>query len=254
MQITVRESKSHSKLIAWLKLLETINEEMTLLFNSEGISSRTMDASHVEMLKATIPCSLFDEFKVDDGEELSLTFSVIEFRKVLEQFDMKRDNITIMHDEKKAKLVVKAKRTDERVRQFSVNLLEAMDEEVPDPKITYSSKAQLVLEDFREALTAANMYTENVVLQMAEGADPWLRVEGNGDKGDYWDEIHPISSNSKEHSKATFTMSYLMELVKALKPLSESITLNMSTDMPLNIDVGLEAGKLELWLAPCISA
>ena len=253
MQISIRESKSYSKLIAWVKLLETVNDEMTLVFSSDGISSRTMDNSHVEMLECTIPASLFDEYKVDESDE-QITFSITELRKVLDQFDIKKENVTIMHDSEKAKLVLKANRgSGQRVRQFSVNLLEQINDDTPEPKIIFKSKVQLIIEDLREALTAAAMYTENVIFIINELKNPKLRIEGKGDLGNYWDEITPISASCDESSTATFTLSYIMELVKALKPLAEKVTINMTTDMPLQIDVELEAGKLQLWLAPCIS-
>jgi len=253
MELRISDTKKHKKLVSWIKLLETLNEEMTLIVDGEGISVRSMDNSHVEMIDCTIQPSNFDHFMITGKEELNL--SIVELRQVLERFDMVKDTMTITTDKDKSKLLLKANRLDSRVREFSVNLMETLEGEVPEPKIMFDAKVRVTLEDLTEALVSANMYTENVdfIIPQTTG-DSKLRVEGKGERGTYWDEITPISGEVSEHSKATFTMSYLMDLVKALKPLANVLSVQMSTDMPLHLDVEVESGKLKLWLAPCISS
>ena len=252
MKLSISDAKKHRRLVSWIKLLGAMNEEMTLTINDEGISARSMDSSHVEMIDCTIPPSTFDDYVID--EEVKVTVSITELKKVLERFDMNKDTTMIItHDVEKAQLLLKASRSDKRLRQFSVNLMDPLEDEMPEPKIMYNASVRIILEDFEEALISANMYTENVVFILTESTEPMLRVEGKGDLGAYWDEITAIEGTIKDDCKATYTMSYLTELVKALKPLSEMVTLHMSTDMPLHLNVELE-GKLLLWLAPCIGA
>jgi DNA polymerase III sliding clamp (beta) subunit (PCNA family) len=58
---------------------------------------------------------------------------------------------------------------------------------------------------------------------------------------------------AKEASKATFSLSYLSEIVKASVPTSEIVMIEFSTDMPIKLDFQQEKdGKLKFFLAPRI--
>lgn len=51
---------------------------------------------------------------------------------------------------------------------------------------------------------------------------------------------------------ATFTLSYLKDMVDAAVVSSEVAALELSTDMPMKMDFELPQGKLVYYLAPCI--
>jgi proliferating cell nuclear antigen len=62
-----------------------------------------------------------------------------------------------------------------------------------------------------------------------------------------------LDMEAKESSKATFSLSYLSEIVKAAVATSEIATLEFSTDMPIKLDFQQEKeGKLTFYLAPRI--
>jgi proliferating cell nuclear antigen len=57
----------------------------------------------------------------------------------------------------------------------------------------------------------------------------------------------------KENSKATFSLSYLSEIIKAASATSDIATLEFSSDMPVRIDFQqVKEGKLTFYLAPRI--
>ena len=57
----------------------------------------------------------------------------------------------------------------------------------------------------------------------------------------------------KEPSKATFSLSYLSEIVKAASATSDVATLEFSSDMPIKLNFEQEKeGKLTYYLAPRI--
>jgi proliferating cell nuclear antigen len=57
----------------------------------------------------------------------------------------------------------------------------------------------------------------------------------------------------KERSKATFSLSYLSEIIKTASATSDIATLEFSTDMPIKIDFQqAKEGKLTFYLAPRI--
>jgi len=62
-----------------------------------------------------------------------------------------------------------------------------------------------------------------------------------------------LDLETKEASKATFSLSYLSEIIKAASATSEIATLEFSTDMPIRIDFQqAKQGKLIFFLAPRI--
>jgi proliferating cell nuclear antigen len=62
-----------------------------------------------------------------------------------------------------------------------------------------------------------------------------------------------LSLETEEPSKATFSLSYLSEIIKAAVATSAVATIEFSTDMPIKIDFEQEKeGKLTFYLAPRI--
>jgi DNA polymerase III sliding clamp (beta) subunit (PCNA family) len=60
--------------------------------------------------------------------------------------------------------------------------------------------------------------------------------------------------NDTRYGGATFTLSYLKEIVDAAVVSSEVATLEFSADMPLRMEFELPQGKLVYYVAPCIGA
>ncbi len=58
----------------------------------------------------------------------------------------------------------------------------------------------------------------------------------------------------EEDSGASFTLSYLRDMVNVARVSSEVVTLELNTDMPVRMDFELPQGKLVYDLAPCIGA
>jgi proliferating cell nuclear antigen len=62
-----------------------------------------------------------------------------------------------------------------------------------------------------------------------------------------------LDIEAKEPSKATFSLSYLSEIIKAASATSDIATIEFSTDMPVRIDFQqMKEGKLTFFLAPRI--
>jgi proliferating cell nuclear antigen len=62
-----------------------------------------------------------------------------------------------------------------------------------------------------------------------------------------------LEIETKEPSKATYSLSYLSEIIKTAAASSEIATLEFSNDMPIRIDFQQpKEGKLTFYLAPRI--
>jgi len=156
-------------------------------------------------------------------------------------------------DEQTGKLQVKI--AGKHARNFTMPTLEASEEEVPTPKITFNVKAKATTGGLSQAIEDALLVSDHVRLE----ADPEKLVFNAA--GDLMGANITVQKGSdtlldlevKEPSKATFSLSYLAEIVKAASATSDIATLEFSSDMPIKLDFQqTKEGRLSFFLAPRI--
>lgn len=255
MKIHLKMSqKSFTFFKSYVGLLTVINEEMTMKVDDTGITARGMDPSHVAMIDSKLKPGLFEEFtSMEDGG--SITINLAEFNKFLERIE--RDEVVnIDYDVEKARLIIKTS-TSGRNRRFSLPVLEPYDDETPQPKIFFKSEARILTQSMDRAIKDAGLVSEHARVSIAET----LKIEAQGDIGEASNEYTKDSEEildikSEEASEATYTLSYLADMFGKIKGMADVITLHLSTDMPLKIQVEPDNPNLEvtLYLAPVIGA
>lgn len=233
-----------------VKALSVIVEEGTFTMNEAQIKLLAMDPSHVAMVDFELPADFFDKYKCEGEPRLSV--NIKEFLKFLDRVD-KDEDVVIKLDDEKARLVISCRRGG-RGRRFEMPIMEPLDEEVPQPKIFFKSKARLLTNSLRNAIRDANLVSEHVKVTV-EGE--MLKVSALGDMGSAVSEWEKGSDDllelkAEEDSSATFTLSYLNEITNAAGSSGEVVTVELSTDMPIKMDFELPKGKLVYYLAPCI--
>ena len=225
-------------------------DEATFDLTPEGIKLRAMDPSRVAMVDFEWPKAVFDEYSCD--ENMKMCINISEMLKLLRRTG-KDESVELSLDDKTGKLKIAIKGTYSRT--FNMPTLEAMDEEVPTPKVTFNVSAKTTTQGLREAIEDASLVSDHVRI---EANDDKITMNASGDimganieftKGD--DVL--LEMTAKEASKATFSLSYLSEIVKASVPTSEIVMIEFSTDMPIKLDFQQEKdGKLKFFLAPRI--
>ncbi len=225
-------------------------DEATFDLSPEGIKLRAMDPSRVAMVDFEWPKTVFDEYAC--GESMKMCVNISEMLKLLRRTG-KEESVELSLDEKTGKLKIAI--MGKYARTFIMPTLEAMEEEVPTPKVTFNVKAKTTTEGLREAIEDANIVSDHVrieadkekIVMNAAGDIMGATIEFKSG-GDVLLEME-----AKEASKATFSLSYLSEIVKAAVPTSEIVVIEFSTDMPIKLDFQQEKeGKLKYFLAPRI--
>lgn len=236
----------------WIKVLSTVGEERMIAAKEEGLYVIGMDPSHVAMIKTQFGKDLFDEYEAEEDD--NVTINVEELFRILDRAD-KDEQVTIEKDVKQSRLLINLKKGT-RIRRFKMHLIDDGDEEVPDPKIFFRSKTRITLDEFTLGLVDANLVSEHIVLTVTENL---MKLSALGDMGDtmaQWDKDSEgiLSLSAEEEAKATYTLSYVLDIVKAVKPLTEVLTIELSTDMPIRIEAECASPhiKAEFYLAPCI--
>jgi proliferating cell nuclear antigen len=235
-----------------VKALAAVVEEGCFNIDTERMTLLAMDSSHVAMVDFELPREFFDRYVCEGKPRLSLRIG--EFLKFLDRVE-KDERVKISLDEERACLAIQCSR-EGHTRRFTMPVLEPLDEEVPQPKILFRSSARILTRSLREAIRDADLVGENVKIEVAGDV---LKMSAVGDMGSAFSEWQRgadelLELKAGEDGGATFTLSYLKEIVDAAVVSSEVAALELSTDMPLRMDFELPHGKLVYYLAPCIGA
>jgi proliferating cell nuclear antigen len=230
--------------------ISTLIDEGTFNISSDGIKLRAMDPSRVAMVDFSMQKTVFDEYSSDEDTKICL--SLTELLKLLKRAG-KDEAVEVMLDDATGQFVVTVR--GKYVRTFRMPTLEASEEEVPTPKITFNAKVTLTTDGLRQSLEDVALVSDHV------------RVETDGEKvtmtakGDIMGANVELKKGSDallslemtEPSKSTFPLSYLSEIVKAAAATSDIVTLEFSTDMPVRLDFKQTYdGTLVYFLAPRI--
>ena len=225
-------------------------DEATFKLDSEGIKLRAMDPSRVAMVDFEWPKTIFEEYQCTEPTKMCI--NITELLKLLKRAG-KDETVELALDEKTGRLQVKI--AGKYSRNFTMPTLEASEEEVPTPKLTFNVKVKATTNGLSQAIEDAQLVSDHVRI---EADQEKLAFNATGDlmgaeislqKGS--DTI--LDLEAKEPAKATFSLSYLSEIIKAASATSDISTLEFSSDMPIKIDFQqIKEGKLTFYLAPRI--
>lgn len=233
-----------------LTTINTLIEEATFNITPEDVKLRAMDPSRVAMIDLEIPKTSFDQYVCDEPTKLCI--NITELQKLIKGAG-RNETITLKLDPKTARLQITI--TGNYTRTFNMPTLEAAEEEVPTPRVTFTTTAKLTTQGLNQAIGDAQLVSDHVKIQ----ADPEkLILNAKGDlmganielkKGS--DTLLDLQTN--QPSKAIYSLSYLADIIKAAAATSEIATVEFAKDMPIKLDFQqVKGGKLTFYLAPRI--
>lgn len=225
-------------------------DEATFHITPEGIKLRAMDPSRVAMVDFEWPKTIFDEYECTGPSKMCVNIG--EMLKLLKRTG-KDETVELSLDEKTGRLHLTI--TGKYTRTFNMPTLEASEEEVPTPKITFNVRVKATTDGLRQAIEDALLVSDHVRF---EADSEKLVLTATGDLMGATIELKKGSDalldlEVKEPSKATFSLSYLSEIIKAAAATSDIATLEFAADMPIKMDFQQpKEGKLTFYLAPRI--
>jgi len=146
-------------------------------------------------------------------------------------------------------------------RNFSLNLLERSEAEVPVPKLNFTMTAKMPLEPFHDIIDDAGLCGDVIRFK---GTGQTLEIEGTGDLLTYHTQLTPrtnalLDYTCTQTTEATFDLPHLQEISNTLHRkcplLAEIIELQLSSDFPILITTQpkeLKTLSLRYFLAPRI--
>ena len=247
------ELSKPTQFVNLLGCIASIQEEATLNFNESGIKVEVMDGSHVAMMILEIPRDSFDVYTDWIGD---ISLNLKETLKTLGKIQ-KEDELHASFDPETAKMLFTFRGHKFLTRNKTISTLETIIDEIPHPKIFFKSKTRVILDAFKFAVDDLAKTSEHITFKVDASV---MELSASGDlssdtipflaKGD--NVLQHQLDSSEATIKSTFTNSYLTEVLKEFNKVSEVVTVELDTDMPLKLDVELSRGKLEFFLAPCI--
>ncbi|MGD0979425.1 MAG: proliferating cell nuclear antigen (pcna) [Candidatus Bathyarchaeia archaeon] len=248
-KLKVADAKQLRDMITSISILV---DEATFKLDAEGVKLRAMDPSRVAMIDFEWPKTIFEEYTCTEPTKMCI--NITELLKLLKRAG-KGETLELSIDEKTGKLLVAI--AGKYARNFTMPTLEASEEEVPTPKITFNVKIKATTEGLSQAIEDAQLVSDHVRIE----ADP-EKVVFNA-AGDLMGATITLQKGSdtlleldaKEPQKATFSLSYLTEIIKTASATSDIATLEFSSDMPIKLDFQqAREGKLTFYLAPRIES
>ena len=245
--LKVADAKPFRDMITSISILV---DEATFKLDPEGIKLRAMDPSRVAMIDFEWPKTAFEEYTCTEPKKMCI--NITELLKLLKRSG-KGETLELSLDDKTGKLQIKI--AGKYTRNFTMPTLEASEEEVPTPKITFNAKIKATTDGLSQAIEDAQLVSDHVKIE----ADP-EKIVFNA-SGDLMGATITLQKGSdalleleaKEPQKATFSLSYLTEIIKAASQTSDIATLEFSSDMPIKLDFQqAKEGKLTFYLAPRI--
>ena len=235
-----------------LNAIATLVDEANFDANDQGITLRAMDPSHVAMVDFEWPSEMFDEYTCDTS--LKLCININEMLRLLRRVNAD-ESLVLELDDKTAQLTMILK--SKYLRTFKMNTLEALSEEVPSPKITFQSSVKITTNSIRDAINDAAAVSDYIIFQ---SSDTEFTMQASGDVGSVEiviekDSEELLGLDVQENSRAMFGLNYLSDMVKAASSVSDIVTIDFSTNMPLRLNFELpHQGKLQYYHAPRIKS
>jgi len=247
MKAVYRDAKYFKEILKGLSLW--FDPEVTFKVTPEGLFLKQTDPSRVMLAKLEVPKYDFEEFEAD--VERHFTVNIEDLVKNTLKNIYKDDQIILRLSEDRLLISLKS----DMERKFSVPLLEnPTDLEYPEPKINFTYMAKLTVEGLRKILEDAKAEHVRLVadsdgLTFTSDAD-LVNFSVKLQRGS--DHLLDIETN-EPFVKASYSTEWLKSFAKALKPLVDVVTLQYSTDLPMQIETHLRGNSmLRVWLAPRI--
>jgi proliferating cell nuclear antigen len=225
-------------------------DEATFNLNPEEIQLRAMDPSRVAMIDFQWPKTIFDEYQCDEPQKICV--NIAELLKLLRRTG-RDETVELSLSPETARMQIAI--TGKYSRTFDMPTLEPQEEETPIPKVTFKVTAKTTADGLRQAIEDAQLVSDHVRIE-ADGEK--LTLQATGDLMGATIELRKGSDalldlETQEPSKATFSLSYLVEIIKAATATSEIATMQFANDMPIRLDFHQpKEGKLTYYLAPRI--
>ncbi len=245
LRLTMADAKTLRNILTSLSALV---DEACIIADGDGLKVKAMDPSHVAMVDFEWSKSAFEEFEVDKPTTIGLNLE--ETLKLLRRAS--DESLELNFDESVGKLEVKL--SGRYKRRLTIPTLQLTGEEIPPLKIEFDATAKITSSCL--ARTVADAATVSDILRFKATADK-LIMEASGEFGEIMVELDKTSEalldlQVKQPCSASYSLTFLEDIVKSASNLAGTVNLEFSTDKPLKLNFEILQGKLVYYIAPYV--
>mmetsp|Transcript_13166 Transcript_13166/g.31946 ORF Transcript_13166/g.31946 Transcript_13166/m.31946 type:complete len:260 (-) Transcript_13166:229-1008(-) len=242
------------------KLIESIRELVTdanFDVSSSGLALQAMDTSHVSLVSLLMRDDGFEHYRCD--RTLALGLNLQSIQKVLKCAG-NDDSITLKAEDQGDTLTLMFESPNQdRISDFDVKLMDIDSEHLGIPDTEYKATVKMSAAEFQRIMRDLATIGDTVTIACTKEAVKFS-VEGDIGSGNVLcrhnasvdKDEQPTIIELEEPVSLNFALRYLNHFAKAT-PLSESVTLCMSPDVPLVTEYKIgDMGNIRYYLAPKI--
>jgi proliferating cell nuclear antigen len=230
--------------------VQALVEEAAFEATPEGLTFRAMDPSHVALIDLLWPKATFERFECDKAVKFAVR--VEDFTKLIRRADA-RDTIELSMPEEQLLLLRLA---NGYKREYQLHLIESTAGPTPLPKIAFKAKLAMPEHTFERILSDVSAVSDHVTMETTKEK---VAFAGKSDTGKVAIAVEKGSADVlelevTEESKATYSIDYLVNIVKAAGAASDTVLCEFSSKMPLRLEFKLagQGGRIHFYLAPRI--
>lgn len=223
------------------KKLEEIMLEITLECDEDGIRFRALDKSHTLFVDCTMNTDYFDEYECEDP--LKICVDTTELNKVLGRLKTKQEvyvksnnvamTFTAVYNDNKSNYVIKL-------------LNEVNDIRIP-PNLSYDCNFHYKFDNIKEAIKDCELYSNKVQFNVDHDK---FNVTCDGNMGNFHNQ-YTLDEDIGVTKGSQFSLEKVKCILNADK-ISKAVTLHLSEDMPLQMDLIDEGILIKYLIAPMI--
>jgi proliferating cell nuclear antigen len=247
------------------KIMESIKDLVTdanFDVTANGLSLQAMDSSHVSLVALFLRADGFEHYRADRSMNLGINLG--NMAKVLKcagnediitlKAEDSGDSVTFMFENPK----------QTRISHFQLKLMDIDSEHLGIPDTDYSCVVKMPSSEFQRICREITIIGDTVKISATKEG---VKFQVAGDMGNgsiickqnasVDEESESIDIKLKTDVSLTFALRYLNSFAKAT-PLSSSVTLKMSPDVPLVVEYKIDTGDggnmghVRFYLAPKI--
>jgi proliferating cell nuclear antigen len=215
--------------------------EANFVCESNAITLQAMDTAHVALV--SLKLNEFDSYECKTAFPMGVHISNL--YKVLKCMDAE-DQLSIGADPSESCFDLEIVRAN-RSAYFKLHLIDLDTDQLSIPEQTYDCNVKLTATEFKKICGDLSAFGETITLG---GMDDGFTFTATGDTGEASITLKtPIEYCCEAEVFLTFPLRYLLGFTKAT-PLSDHVTLRMSSDSPLVVEYTFPEGHLKFYLSP----
>jgi DNA polymerase III sliding clamp (beta) subunit (PCNA family) len=222
-----------AELREWIEAVRDFVEEPTLVKTDEGLKIVGMDPSHVVLVDAVWKTS-----EIDIQQPITVNANdVVKLLKGLE------GEVDVKVEDKRLKIV-------NDVFRLELPILDSVGGNVPKPKLSFEARLEVSAAELAKAVSKAAEVSDYCRLTAKKNGE--LVLSAKNDLYVFEQTLKPEKFEAEKEVRASFSLTYLGNIVKTLKRVAEKTTLEYATNKPLRFEAENEKLKIEFMVAPRI--